>query len=72
MAEVQGAHSMTVGSELRAITRNPGNNSQWNTVIRNVDAAFSGTIGYAANWDNYNHANVATAIWDHSGIDFHV
>ena len=70
MAEAEGADSMTVGTELRAMTRNPGNNSQWNSVISNVDAAFSGTIGYAANWDNYDHANVTATIWEHASIDF--
>lgn len=70
IAESNGADSMTVGTELRAITRNSGNNSHWNSVINAADSAFSGTIGYAANWDNYNHSNVASAIWEHSAIDY--
>lgn len=70
VAEANGADSMTVGTELRAITRNTGNNASWNSVINAVDGVFSGTLGYAANWDNYNHPNVATAIWEHSAIDF--
>lgn len=70
MAQTNGADSMTVGTELRAITRNAGNNTKWNSVINAVDARFGGSIGYAANWDNYNHPNVATAIWEHSAVDF--
>ncbi|WP_146561352.1 glycoside hydrolase family 113 [Posidoniimonas corsicana] len=70
MAEAGGADSMTVGTELRALSRNAGHNAKWTSVISAVDGAFSGTLGYAANWDNYNHPNVAAAIWDHPGIDF--
>lgn len=70
VAETNGADSMTVGTELRAITRNSGNNTNWNSVINAVDAQFSGTLGYAANWDNYDHPNVTTAIWEHAAIDY--
>ena len=70
MAETAGADSLTVGTELRAITRNAGNNAQWNSLIAAVDGAFSGTLGYASNWDNYNHPNLAATIWDNPAIDF--
>lgn len=70
MAEASGADSMTVGTELRALVRNSGNNARWDSVISAVDSAFSGSLGYAANWDNYNHANAAAAIWDNPAIDF--
>lgn len=70
VAETNGADSMTVGTELRAITRNSGNNTNWDSVINAVDAQFSGTLGYAANWDNYDHPNVTTAIWEHAAIDY--
>lgn len=70
IAESNGADSMTVGTELRAITRNSGNNTRWNSVISAVDSEFNGTLGYAANWDNYNHPNVSTAIWQNPAIDF--
>lgn len=70
VAASNGADSMTVGTELRAITRNAGNNSRWDSVINAVDAEFDGALGYAANWDNYNHPNVANAIWEHDSIDF--
>ena len=70
MAEANGADSMTVGTELRAITRNSGNNANWNAVINAVDAQFSGTLGYAANWDNYQNNNLKNTIWEHSAIDY--
>ena len=70
VAESSGADSMTVGTELRDIVRNPGNNANWSTVISNVDSRFSGSIGYAANWDNYNHPNADNAIWSNPAIDF--
>ena len=31
--------------------------------------ATTGDIGYAANWDSYNNANTASAIWDHPAAD---
>ena len=61
---------MTVGTELKAITQNAGNNSKWNSVIGAVDAEFSATLGYAANWDNYNNGNVTSTIWENSVIDY--
>ncbi|MEM9354469.1 MAG: glycoside hydrolase TIM-barrel-like domain-containing protein [Planctomycetota bacterium] len=70
MAETGGADSMTVGTELRAITRNSGNNAQWASVISAVDAEFTGTLGYAANWDNYNNNNVRNTIWENPAIDY--
>lgn len=70
MAESNGADSITVGTELRGLTRNAGNNANWNSVINAADSAFSGSIGYAANWDNYDNANVASTIWDHPAIDY--
>ncbi len=70
MAESNGADSITVGTELRSITRNAGNNGRWNSVISAADSAFSGSIGYAANWDNYNNSNVTNTIWEHAAIDY--
>lgn len=70
MAESSGADSLTVGTELRGLTRNSGNNTKWGEVISSADAEFSGTLGYAANWDNYNNSNVASTIWDNAAIDF--
>ncbi len=70
MAESSGADSLTVGTELRGLTQNSGNNAKWANVISSADAEFSGSIGYAANWDNYNNSNVANTIWDNPAIDF--
>ncbi|QDS99189.1 glycoside hydrolase family 113 [Adhaeretor mobilis] len=70
MAQTNGADSLTVGTELRGLTRNSGNNANWTSVINSANTAFSGSIGYAANWDNYHHPNVASTIWDHSAIDY--
>ena len=64
------ADSMTVGTELKALTLNAGNNANWTSVINAANAAFSGTLGYAANWDEYSFNNVKNTIWEHPAIDF--
>ncbi len=69
VAEASGAEAMNVGTELRAIVRNGGNNSKWNSVIGAVEAQFSGQLGYAANWDNFENNNLASTIWEHPAID---
>ena len=66
VAETNGADSMTVGTELKAITQNSGNNAKWSSVISAVDAEFSGRLGYAANWDNYQNSNLTSTIWEKS------
>lgn len=70
VAEANGADSMTVGTELKAITQNSGNNAKWSSVISAADSNFSGSLGYAANWDNYQNANLTNTIWENSAIDF--
>jgi len=70
IAQSNNADSMTVGTELRAITQNSGNNSKWSSVISAVDAEFSGSLGYAANWDNYANSNLTSTVWENSAIDF--
>jgi len=70
VAQASGADSMTVGTELRGLVQNSGNNANWSSVISNIDSRFSGRLGYAANWDNYNHPNADNAIWSNSKIDF--
>ncbi len=62
--------AMTVGTEYKALDDNSAHNSSWNTVINAIDAVYHGPLGYAANWDDYNNSNVATAIWEHPAIDF--
>ena len=70
VAQANGADRMTIGTELRALTRNTGNNAKWANVISAVDAGFTGQIGYAANHDNFQHSNVTSTIWENSAIDF--
>ncbi|MEQ8848705.1 glycoside hydrolase TIM-barrel-like domain-containing protein [Botrimarina sp.] len=70
VAQANGADAMNIGTELKAITRNSGNNERWGEVIATVDAAFDGALGYAANWDNYRHGNLNNAIWSNPAIDY--
>lgn len=70
IAEAGGADAMNVGTELRAITRNAGNNAKWDLAISAVDLTFAGELGYAANWDNFTNANLTSAIWNHPAIDY--
>ncbi|TWU29262.1 glycoside hydrolase family 113 [Bythopirellula polymerisocia] len=70
VAQANGADSMTVGTELRALELNTGNNAKWTSVINAVDSVFSGSLGYASNWDSYNSTNTANTIWDHLAIDY--
>ena len=61
---------MNVGTELRAITRNTGNNIKWASVIAAIDSEFTGELGYAANWDNFKNNNLTNTIWEHPAIDY--
>ncbi len=70
VAQANGADAMTVGSELKAITQNSGNNSKWSSVISAVNNKFSGSLGYAANWDNFKNANLTSTIWENPAIDY--
>jgi hypothetical protein len=70
MSETTGADRMTIGTELRAIMRNSAHNADVSAVIDAAEAAFSGDIGYAANHDNYNNANLTTTVWENAKVDF--
>jgi hypothetical protein len=70
MAQANGADAVTVGTEMRGLELNSGNNPKWTSVINAVDGVFGGQIGYAANWDSYNSANTTSAIWDNPAVDF--
>ncbi len=70
IAEQHDVAAMNVGTELRAITRNAGNNSDWSRVINAVDATYGGSLGYAANWDNFKNSNLRNTIWEHPAIDY--
>ena len=61
---------MTVGSELKSLTADPTHNDAWRAVIEAVATDFPGQLGYAANWDEYANANVASILWDNPHIDF--
>jgi hypothetical protein len=70
LAQTHQVDAMNVGTELKAIVNNGGNLSNWNNVIQAVDAVYTGSLGYAANWDNFKSANLTAAIWDHPAIDY--
>jgi len=70
IAQTNHVESMTVGTELRAITRNSSHNADWTDVIDAVNSAYDGQLGYAANWDNYDNSNVVNTIWENPAIDF--
>jgi hypothetical protein len=70
MAQTSGADRMTIGTELRAIVNNSAHNAALTSVINAADAAFSGALGYAANWDNYKSNNLKTTVWENAKIDF--
>jgi hypothetical protein len=42
----------------------------WDTVIDSAAAIYSGPLGYAANWDNFNSTRVTNNIWSHSEISY--
>jgi hypothetical protein len=44
--------------------------ASWDTVIDSVAGIYSGQIGYAANWDNFNSTRVTNNIWSHPEIDY--
>lgn len=70
IAETHQVDALNVGTELRAIVRNSGNNPNWNSLIDAVDATYSGKLGYAANWDNFKNTNLTNTIWAHPAIDY--
>jgi hypothetical protein len=42
----------------------------WDTVIDSVASIYSGPLGYAANWDNFNSTRVTNNIWSHPEINY--
>ena len=42
----------------------------WNTVINSAGGIYSGQIGYASNWDNFNSSLVTSNIWSHPEINY--
>jgi Glycoside Hydrolase Family 113/PEP-CTERM motif len=70
IAQANGADRMTVGTEYNGLDNNAGNQATWTSVINAVDAIFTGKLGYASNYTNYNLANTKANIWDNPKIDF--
>ncbi len=70
MAQNNGAERLTVGSELKSITANTAHNTALTNVINAANSSFAGQIGYAANWDEYTNANLASTVWDNANIDY--
>jgi hypothetical protein len=70
MAEAHGVQRMNVGTELNGLVENPAHNADWTALIAAVNGAFSGQIGYAANWDDYTHPNLTATIWEHPDVDY--
>jgi len=70
LAENAQADRMLVGTELRAITRNLAHNAPFGEAISAAGDIFQGQIGYAANFDEYDGANITSAIWEHPDVDF--
>ena len=70
LAETHDVDALTIGTELKALVRNSGNNAEWVQLIDAVDSVYSGKIGYAANWDNFKHGNLTSTIWEHPAVDF--
>lgn len=70
VAQTHGADRMTVGSELRAIVRDSSHNASLTGVISAVDGIFTGSLGYAANHDNYRNSNLTSTVWENAAIDF--
>jgi hypothetical protein len=44
--------------------------AHWDTVIDSVASIYSGQIGYAANWDNFNSTRVTSNLWSHPEISY--
>ena len=70
MAQANGADRMTIGTELKAIVNKSAHNAAVTGVITAADAAFTGPLGYAANWDNYTDPNLTATVWENPKIDF--
>lgn len=70
LAQANHVDAMNVGTELKALDDNVGHNASWSTTISAIASNYSGPLGYAANWDDYNNSNLKTAIWDNPAISY--
>lgn len=62
--------AMTIGTEMKALNDNAAHNASWTSVINAVANVYQGPLGYAANWDDYQNANLRNTIWENANIDF--
>jgi hypothetical protein len=70
IGQAHGVDAMTIGTELKAMDGDNNNSAHWAAVINSVDNVYHGSLGYAANWDDYRNANVQANIWENSKIDY--
>jgi hypothetical protein len=61
---------MTIGTELKAMDDDNNNAAHWSSVITAVDNVYHGSLGYAANWDDYRNAIVQANIWENAKVDY--
>jgi hypothetical protein len=69
IAEATGADVLTIGSELRAITSDPGHAPELRLLIGEVAAVFSRRLAYAANFDEFEDETLTATVWEHPEID---
>jgi len=68
LGEAHGVDRLYVGSELKALSTSSTYTTAWQGVITAARAAFSGTISYAANHDEYYQVKFLSNL-DEIGID---
>src|SRR3954466_11909526 len=70
IAKNNNIDAMTIGTEMKALNDNAAHNASWTSVINAVAGVYQGPLGYAANWDDYQNANLRNTIWENANIDF--
>ncbi len=70
LAEQHDVERLTFASELEQFVRNSEHTPFLNSLIGQIDAAFSGDIGYASTSANFENPTLKAAIWDHPSIDY--
>jgi GTA TIM-barrel-like domain len=70
IANTYNVDAFTIGTELKALDDTAGHNASWQSLITAVRGVFHGPLGYAANWDDYQNANLRTTVWENPDIDF--
>jgi hypothetical protein len=74
IANTYNVDAMTIGTEMKALNDNPAHNASWTSTIAAIrdptKGNYHGPLGYAANWDDYQNANLQSTIWENPNIDF--